>query len=113
MMISYSHPSHKGSSYNIESEWENGEITLEPLNLIATDDPMTCALYAQEHKLLDTPGCKQFAPIARRQKKLLCMANQAKLRSFRAAPKYMYGIEIPKDYLDAIRLNSRVRSGYT
>src|SRR5210317_74907 len=33
------------------------------------------------------------------------MANQAKLRSFRTAPKYMYGYEIPKHYADALRLD--------
>jgi hypothetical protein len=30
------------------------------------------------------------------------MANQVKLRSFSTATKYMYGIEIPKDYRDAV-----------
>jgi hypothetical protein len=35
------------------------------------------------------------------------MANQAKLRSFRTAPKYMYGFEVPKDYQHAIRLDTR------
>ena len=34
------------------------------------------------------------------------MVNQAKLRSFRTAPKYMYGVEIPKDYNDALRLDA-------
>ncbi|CAJ1950917.1 unnamed protein product, partial [Cylindrotheca closterium] len=33
------------------------------------------------------------------------MVNQAKLRSFRTAPRYMYGFEIPKDYNDALRLD--------
>jgi hypothetical protein len=27
-------------------EWENGEITEEPLAIIAADDPVTCAIYA-------------------------------------------------------------------
>ncbi len=33
------------------------------------------------------------------------MANQAKLRSFRTAPKYKYGIEIARDHNDAVRLD--------
>jgi hypothetical protein len=31
-------------------KWENGEITSEPLLIIAADDPVSCALYA-----LDSP----------------------------------------------------------
>jgi len=33
------------------------------------------------------------------------MANQAKLRSFRTTPKYMYGYEIPRDYKHAVELD--------
>jgi hypothetical protein len=33
--------------------------------------------------------------------------NQAKLRSFRLAPKYKYGFEVPRDYGHAIRLDER------
>jgi hypothetical protein len=35
------------------------------------------------------------------------MANQAKLRSFRLAPKYKYGFEIPWDYKHAIELDEK------
>ena len=31
----------KGSTYNVEVEWETGEITHEPLSIIAPDDPVT------------------------------------------------------------------------
>jgi hypothetical protein len=39
------------------------------------------------------------------------MANQAKLRSFRMAPRYMYGFKIPRDYPRAVRLDSQ--NGHT
>jgi len=39
-------------------EWENGEITSEPLTLIAADNPVTCAIYAKENGLLDLDGWK-------------------------------------------------------
>ena len=29
-------------------EWETGEISGEPLSLIAADDPVTCATYAKK-----------------------------------------------------------------
>ena len=34
-------------------EWESGEVTYEPLTLISKDDPITCAVYAKKHDLLD------------------------------------------------------------
>ncbi len=59
------HPSYKGSSYNVLVKWENGEITSEPLSIIAADDPLTCAIYARDNNLLDLEGWKQFKGIAK------------------------------------------------
>ena len=39
-------------------QWEDGSTTYEPLNIFAKDDPITCAMYAKEHNLLDTVGWK-------------------------------------------------------
>jgi hypothetical protein len=101
------HPNYKGSKYNVMVEWETGEITSEPLSIIAADDPVTCAIYARENGLLDKEGWKRFKRLARREKKMLRMVNQAKLRSYRSAPKYVYGYEVPKDYDHAIELDKR------
>jgi hypothetical protein len=98
---------YKGSKFNVMMKWETGEITTEPLSVIAADDPVSCAIYARENNLLDLDGWKRFKGIAKRQKKMFRMANQAKLRSFQTAPKYMYGFEIPKDYQHAVRLDTR------
>ena len=86
-------------------EWENGEVTSEPLSIVAADDPVTCAIYAKENNLLEAPGWKHFKPIAKREKKLLRMVNQAKLRSYNTAPKYKYGFEVPRNYVHALRLD--------
>ena len=85
-------------------EWENGEITSEPFNIIAADDPVTCAIYADKNDLLELPGWKRFRSIAKKRKKMIRMANQAKLRSFRTAPKYQYGFEVPRDYNHAVQI---------
>ena len=63
----------------------------EPLDVIAADDPVTCAIYAKEKGLLDEPGWRRFKSIAKRESRLLCMTNQAKLRSFRHSLKYKFG----------------------
>ena len=39
-------PSYKGSSNNVLVAWEDGSQTFEPLNVIGTDSPVACALYA-------------------------------------------------------------------
>ena len=36
-------PDWKGSKYHVQVEWETGQITFEPLSVIAADDPVTCA----------------------------------------------------------------------
>jgi len=100
-----SDPSYKGSKYNVMIEWENGEVTSEPLTIIATDDPVTCTIYAKENGLLDLDGWKQFKGIAKHDKKFLRMVNQAKLRSYCMAPCYKYGYEVPWDYNHAIELD--------
>ena len=56
--LSHNHPSYMGSTYNVTMEWENGEITPEPLSIIAKDAPVACAIYARDNNLLDTPGWK-------------------------------------------------------
>ena len=101
------HKDYNGSSYNVMVEWENGEITAEPLSIIAADDPVTCAIYAREHNLLDKPGWKHFKSIAKRQKKFTRMVNQAKLRSYNTAPRYKHGYEVPRNYAKALRLDKR------
>ena len=45
--LQQNHPDYKGSQYNVMIEWENGEVTSEPLQVIAADDPVTCAIYAK------------------------------------------------------------------
>jgi hypothetical protein len=86
----------QGSKITLLIEWENGEITKEPLSVIAGDDPVTCAIYARENGLLNQPVWKRFKHIAKNEKKFTRMVNQAKLKSFHTAPKYEYGYEIPR-----------------
>ena len=99
-------PSYKGSSYNVMVEWEDNSKSFEPLSVIAADSPVDCAIYAKRAGLLDTPGWKRFKTIARREKKMLRMANQAKLASFRRAPIFQFGYQVPRTPQEAIRLDT-------
>ena len=59
---------YKGSKYNVLVEWETGETTYEPLDLITKTDPVTCAIYAKRNGLLNTPEWKRFKPIVKTRK---------------------------------------------
>ena len=74
---------YKGSKYNVMVEWETGEITDEPLSLIAADDPVTCAEYANKHDLLHLDGWKRIKLIGKNQKQLTRAVNQSKIRQVR------------------------------
>ena len=68
-----------GSEYNVKVFWETGEITHEPLDLMAKQIPVDLALYARDNNLLSKPGWKRFRPIACRKKQIMRLVKQAKL----------------------------------
>jgi hypothetical protein len=96
---------YNGSRFNILVEWENGEITTEPLSVIAGNDPVTCAVYAREHDLLDVKGWKHIRNLAKCEKHFLRFVKQAKIKSYHQSPKYKFGYRIPKDYEEALKLD--------
>ena len=99
-----------GSMWNVMVESESGEINELPLSIVAAEDPVICALYASEKELLGLPGWKRFKSLAGRQEKLLRQVKQAKIRSYRTAPKYMYGYEVPRNYEHALTLDQQNRN---
>ena len=75
-------------------EWENGEKSYEHLEKASKENPVIIALYAKESNLLDTEGWEHCKHIAKREKKLVRLLNQARLRSFRVSDKYQYGFQL-------------------
>jgi Reverse transcriptase (RNA-dependent DNA polymerase) len=98
---------YKGSTYNVLVEWESGEVTYEPLDMIAKDDPVTCTEYAIRNGLLDTPGWKRFKSIAKKEKTIKRMVNQAKLRSYRREPFWKFGFLVPRTHAQAVEIDQR------
>ena len=88
-------PNYKGSLYNVMVEWETGEITEEPLSIIAADDPVTCTVYAKKHNLLNLPGWKRFKNRVRNQKYLTGATTQTRIRQVRKSATYQFGYLIP------------------
>ena len=105
-----SDPDWKGSKYNVQVEWETGEITFEPLSIIAADDPVTCAAYAKayakKNDLLALEGWRRFRSLAKKDKVLAGAIKQSKIRQVRRSQTYMFGYLIPKNYMDAMQFDS-------
>jgi hypothetical protein len=97
----------KGDSTNVLVEWENGEISAEPLKQFSEDQPVVCAIYARDNNLLNLPGWCKLKKLADREKKFLRMVKQAKLQSYSSAPKYKYGYEIPRNHAHALEIDKR------
>ena len=103
--INNSDCNYKGSKYNVLVEWEDGSQSYKPLDIIAEDDPVSCAKYASNNKLLNTPGWKQFRRLGRRAQKLERLINQRKLKSFREKKTHQFGFQVPRTPAEAIELN--------
>ena len=101
-----SDPDWKGSKYNDQVEWETGEITFEPLSIIACDDPVTCAAYAKENDLLALEGWHRFRNLAKKDKGLSRAIKQSKIREVRRSQTYMFGYLIPRNYMEAMQFDS-------
>ena len=104
--LSASHPNYKGSKWNVLVQWEDGSVTTEPLSHFAADAATTCALYAKDKDLLDKPGWKRFRHLATKASSLQVHVNATNNKgSFNAAPKFRFGVQIPMNPKDALRLD--------
>ena len=101
----WSHQTTTIGCYNVQVKWENGEITYEPLDVIAKDDFLSCAVYARDNDLLEVPGWKWFRCLTQCKKHLLHLIKQAKMWSFKYAPQYKFGFCVPNDYREALHLD--------
>ena len=98
-------PSWKDSKWNVQIEWETGEITFEPLSVIAADDPIICAAYVKEKTLYNIDGWKRFRHLIKKKKQLTGAIKQSKIRQVRHAQKYMFGFLIPRNYIEALEFD--------
>jgi hypothetical protein len=96
---------YKGSTFNVLIEWETGETTYEPLDLIASDDQVTCAENGKKHNLLGIPGWKRFRRYSKNDKKIHRLVNQAKMKDSRREQFWKVGILVPRAHLQALELD--------
>ena len=101
-----SNPDWKQSKYNVQVEWETGEITFEPLSIIAADDPVSCAAYAKKNDLLALEGWCRFRSLAKKGKLLARAIKQSKIGQVRSSQTYMFGYLIPRNNIEAMQFDS-------
>jgi hypothetical protein len=99
--------SYKGSKYNVLIDWADGEVTYEPLNIIAADDPVSCATYARKNGLINMPGWTRFKRIVDNQDLFENIFNKAKLHTYKPANKYKYGYVVPNTHYEATILDNQ------
>ena len=80
-------PNRKGSKRNVQIEWETGEITFEPLSIIAADDHITCADYTKEKNLYNLNGWKRIGHLIKKEKQFARAIKQSKIRQVRHEKK--------------------------
>ena len=69
-------PNLNRSKYNVHVEWETGEKTHDPLPVLATNDPVTCASYTKGNGISHIDGWKRFKNLVQRDKHdLSCIAS--------------------------------------
>jgi hypothetical protein len=89
------------STYNVLVEWQTGESKYEPLDLIRSDDPVTCAENAMEREHFNTPGWKRYNRYAINPKKMEPMINQAKMKSYLWEPFWKLCVLVPQTHAQA------------
>ena len=98
-------PNWKGIKWNVQIDWETGEITFEPLSVIVADDPITCAAYAKEKNLYNLDGWKRFRHLIKKEKQLTRAIKQFRIRQVRHAKEYIFGFLIPRNYKEALEFD--------
>ena len=104
--LAASDPDWKGSRYNVQVEWETGEITFEPLSIIAADDPVSCAAYAKENDLHAVEGWCRLRNLSKKHKVLARAIKQSKIRQVGRSQTYMFGYLIHRNYMEAMQFDT-------
>jgi hypothetical protein len=94
----------EGNHYNVQVEWDDGNLMWEPLAVIRKDDPIKLALYSKEKGLIYHSGWRWARKMLKSNKRFARMLKLLKGQA-NAGPKYKFGIQVPRNVKEAIRLD--------
>ena len=87
-------------------QWDNSDVTWEPLNSLRKDNPVTLAKYAHDKGITNKCGWKWSRKINKRPKKLIRMlCNASQKATARKAVKNKFGVQIPIHPMHALKLD--------
>ena len=85
--------------------WDTGEETWEPMQEMRKFDPLTIANYAHDNHLLEHKGWHWAKRHTRREKKFIRMLRILKTQKKAYAPKYKFGVRVPRNVRDALSID--------
>jgi hypothetical protein len=100
----------KGRKYNVQVEWVDGDITYKSLDVMAADDPVTCAIYGKENKILNIPGWKGFKHLACQNDESKQLLYNVKTNYIAKPNKFNYGFNVPTNHASPMRLDQFARN---
>jgi hypothetical protein len=94
----------EGQRVDVQVLWEDGNLTWEPMSLIRKSDPIKLAIYAKAKGLIYRPGWRWARKMLKSNKRF---ARTIKLLkgSVSTGPKFKFGIQVPRNIREAIRLD--------
>jgi hypothetical protein len=98
-------PRYKGSAWNILIDWDAGEPTWEPLNLIAKSDPMSVSIYREKNGLLNKKGWKYLKRHARNTRKVCRHVREILKPRGADGQRFKYGLRLPSRAKDCADLD--------
>jgi len=93
---------HDKRKCGVKVRWSTKEETWEPPDIVAVDDPVTCAKHAEENDLLELPCWKRFKRLAARKKKFMQTLRQVHASKKKNAAKHMFGVKTPRNCQEAL-----------
>ena len=96
-----------GNQWYLRIRWGDNTVDWRLLGDIFNDDPVEVAMYAKENGMLDEPGWRRCKNYVKNNKKLARMIHQARLKCNRNAPRYKYGVQVPRSHDEAVRIDRK------
>ena len=93
--------------YEVLVLWANGEKTWNDLTDTWSDDPVSVAMYAKKNGLLHLDQWRRCRRIVKGEKTLARMANQVRLKNYRNRPVYKFGVQVPRNHMEAMWLDDK------
>jgi len=93
-----------GQRYDVQVQWQDGEVSWEPMSVIKKDDPVKLALYAKHRELIYEPGWRWARKMLKTNKRFSRMVKMFKA-SISEGPKYKFGIRVPRNRKEALQLD--------